>query len=464
MRLANCPNNPLPGNSFIITNDLHMAIASFSVVINTFLLYYFVEGFFFGVALNVRDASKGNQHVPDQSVKVQLIPWNTSLPITRYESDLSFIPFLHMKRLVPVLIQPFLFLVRYYRDQDTGIVTVPPISDIPILTCSANSDLLGNSAQCRHLRMLRVEKYVLLATIVHTNNEAGEEEQENSDDMSESEGYTVSTGMIIGKTMDEWTASPLVSIDDYITLAESKEEYSWGEDVEFRIQMPTFDSGSIMVVWGSTENEMKKVIQPITAANPDNNKNAGKKKMDDNNNNKNTVVEKVAIPLGKECWSPGCEAIVIISIPRLNNYSLPIPIPTSPLVDLSQPRSIILRQTIRVKPDDHEPLDIQLTVADNSNSNIGDTEVVIIQEPGKNVSIEMEIIELSRRYETVEDIEVCIWVVDQAVLDLLPSPLPDFHISFAVGEFYQVIPPDDTSVSSFQLSPSIYNIGYLFLI
>eukprot|EP00276_Gloeochaete_wittrockiana_P021694 CAMPEP_0184336276 /NCGR_PEP_ID=MMETSP1089-20130417/4630_1 /TAXON_ID=38269 ORGANISM="Gloeochaete wittrockiana, Strain SAG46.84" /NCGR_SAMPLE_ID=MMETSP1089 /ASSEMBLY_ACC=CAM_ASM_000445 /LENGTH=2323 /DNA_ID=CAMNT_0026661255 /DNA_START=188 /DNA_END=7160 /DNA_ORIENTATION=+ len=265
-------------------------------------------------------------------------------------------------------------------DPHSGELSVPGCTDKdPVATCSVKSDG-AHSFSCILDLPAKVVKYLAIATTV---DEAG---------------YKVSTVLPMGHTPSEWRSSPLRSMGDVVMVTD-KSSYAEGDTAHIVLMSPLVTNGRALVKWGNRLAKRTSTVDLLAGLN------------------------SIPVPLGSECseLGGGCQVTIAIVTPRTLEGSVVLAeeVVVSRLLDINAPRSFISSITLTVQPTQN---DIQVAV----------TSDVAIAAPGQPLSIQVSVTDASGRPLSGEA-EAYVVVVDQALLDLVPYPLPALNSSFPVS-------------------------------
>eukprot|EP01065_Artemidia_motanka_P040741 TRINITY_DN5158_c1_g2_i1.p1 TRINITY_DN5158_c1_g2~~TRINITY_DN5158_c1_g2_i1.p1 ORF type:complete len:2080 (+),score=602.26 TRINITY_DN5158_c1_g2_i1:60-6242(+) len=211
-------------------------------------------------------------------------------------------------------------------------------------------------------------------------------------DFKDKAGVSGNATLQVGRTEDEWLDDPLSARPNFPWTVDDG-PHRVGQTATLFWFCP-FSAARVMVMWGSYGD-----------------KPAQRRFFDLRGGH-----TKVVIPLGDECkFGCSAEMFVVSTSPG----GLPAPVPTGPLFDLTAPVSAHGSVHIPVQPDD-----ASLDVAVAAPAQV---------EPRSNSTIRVELTDPSTGSGLKG--EVAVWVVNKALLDLLPDPLP---ASFAVQQPYRL--------------------------
>mmetsp|Transcript_41158 Transcript_41158/g.132449 ORF Transcript_41158/g.132449 Transcript_41158/m.132449 type:complete len:2416 (-) Transcript_41158:30-7277(-) len=237
--------------------------------------------------------------------------------------------------------------------------------------CSAYSDD-GHVVQCASILSLpKARKYVVLARAADPN------------------GVPLMTAFSLGRTAAEWAEHPLASLDTELKAYADKKSYKIG-DVANILVMPPFERATAMVVWGNGPDVQIK-FQDLQA----------------HTGQQGEVV--IAVPIGEECRL-GCNALVLLAAPsQKKEYVLPVSVPTSPLLDVTLPRS--MSTTVRLNvPEEKRVLkddDVKVWL-----TAVGEDSPLEVVQPGAKATLRVAL------PAQEAGSEVCLFVTDKAMLDV----------------------------------------------
>ena len=114
----------------------------------------------------------------------------------------------------------------------------------------------------------------------------------------------------------------------------------------------------------------------------------------------------MSIALGDEC-AAGCQAQIAVAAPAAAGFALPVPVPTATLFDLGQAQAVL-------------PGAVALAVSGGAAAALN----ITIDAPAKirpDAQTELRVQLLGADGEGVDSAELAVWVVDKALVDLLPG-------------------------------------------
>ena len=207
-------------------------------------------------------------------------------------------------------------------------------------------------------------------------------------------GSQVCSARLLGKTADEWAASPLSNFESAFSMVPNQQTYAVGDTAQFSFFNPFSSGCRAFVHWGN-KLAKQQLTTAVLAAGP----------------------VSVDVPLSQECRG-GCRVMIILTAPtQLATLSLPVQLPTSPLFDISEATVITSQHTLSVPSHEHElSVSVQL---DNH-----------IVEPGATAGFTVTLTDANGRPVAGE---VGVFAVDQAFLDLKPHPAVDLASAFALN-------------------------------
>lgn len=131
---------------------------------------------------------------------------------------------------------------------------------------------------------------------------------------------------------------------------------------------------------------------------------------------------RISVPIGQECFG-GCRLDVVLTAPQ-NSFQLAVPLPTSNLYNPAAPYS--LTKTFSIDIDEPtKDLDVQISLQEE------------IAAPSTTSSFVVSV----KQNGSPAPAEVAIFVVDKAVLDLVPHPILDYAGSLAeryLAQYYNM--------------------------
>lgn len=242
-----------------------------------------------------------------------------------------------------------------------------------VKTCTAVTNG-AVSPSCTETMLPAVGKYELSGTVV------------------DAAGRQLTSSLSLGSSQEEWNLRPLSSFDA-VSLRLDKETYAVGDTAQVSLQSP-FSNATLLLRWTSSINRAKPKSMFVTLPT------SGR--------------YSIPFPIGAECLR-SCQLIAVVSISRQSSFALPVPIPISHLWDPQQPRSIIESLFVSV-PDTEREVSVKLSLA----------QPFVL--PGDNVTGTVEVPPSSGA------VEVAIFAVDRAYLELRPHPLKNFSQEFAIQQ------------------------------
>mmetsp|Transcript_40315 Transcript_40315/g.104524 ORF Transcript_40315/g.104524 Transcript_40315/m.104524 type:complete len:2609 (-) Transcript_40315:679-8505(-) len=245
-------------------------------------------------------------------------------------------------------------------------------------------------------------------------------------------GRNVFAVRVVGRTQEQWDASPLLTLDGtYQYGAESVVE---GGEWKVTLSSP-FDNTAVMTSVGKAgsytsttftiakgEGQEKVIPLPSTCKN---------------------------VPLGEE---PCVGTITLVSPIQTTASIMPISVPVSPLIDVRSPTYTVRTFTLRSAEASVAGVpQLDLTVeASGSATRSGE-----VGEPGKEAYITVKVSELDAAVmSNAEKMDLCVFVVDESFLDIHPYSMPDVGEWAASSSIASLSPSLPSSSSSLSTSTS----------
>ncbi|GLI68405.1 hypothetical protein VaNZ11_012792 [Volvox africanus] len=225
----------------------------------------------------------------------------------------------------------------------------------------------------------------------------------------------VCTNQTLGYSSSYWAENPWSSHDSP-TLASDKQSFALGESPVLLFQNP-WPKAKVLVVWGNEANIKTKVVTSLPGG---------------------ALAQIPLGPLGEECIR-GCSVGVALDVPRLHVSDLPSflgdvlrSLPTSRLFDPLAPHSHTLSLKLDVRPDNTFDVVIGVqTSAESPGSEVpaardAGGQTLPTLEPGATATIKVALATgMGPNSSSIgEGVEVTVYGVDKAFLDLLPYDLP----------------------------------------
>ena len=185
--------------------------------------------------------------------------------------------------------------------------------------------------------------------------------------------------VVVGRTEAQWRRRPLVDWRPVQALEVVGQDYAAGEQVTLRWVSP-FPAAQVLVQWGGGYTAPRHVLLPLTQG-----------------------PNLLNFTLGSECLR-GCDAVASVVTPAQTPVALPVPV--SQMLDTTLPQHIDLGA-------------VAIPVAVPKR-----TVPVAVQVPAEVAPGATADIALTLPLEDGAQGEVAVWVVDKALLDLQPNPLP----------------------------------------
>ncbi|KAG2494912.1 hypothetical protein HYH03_006847 [Edaphochlamys debaryana] len=206
---------------------------------------------------------------------------------------------------------------------------------------------------------------------------------------------------VLGKNATEWTAAPLMA-DDQPFLTADKPSYAAGDVATLTFQNP-YPSARVLLLWG---NDYGLRIQALPAG-------PGVPQG---------LVSLSVGPLGPECLG-GCTVTAVLDAPRAPPSALPLPpadqLRVSKLYDPRGPRSHAMSLQLSVVAANSLAVEAKVAAAGGSSIKDVDGTTVLAVEPGTETQITVSV------HGASKPVEVTLYAVDKAFLDLLPYDLPE---------------------------------------
>ncbi|KAG2494914.1 hypothetical protein HYH03_006849 [Edaphochlamys debaryana] len=206
---------------------------------------------------------------------------------------------------------------------------------------------------------------------------------------------------VLGKNATEWTAAPLMA-DDQPFLTADEPSYAAGDVATLTFQNP-YPSARVLLLWGN-DYGLRSQALPAGPGVPQG------------------LVSLSVGPLGPECLG-GCTVTAVLDAPRAPPSALPLPpadqLRVSKLYDPRGPRSHAMSLQLSVVAANSLAVEAKVAAAGGSSIKDVDGTTVLAVEPGTETQITVSVDGVSK------PVEVTLYAVDKAFLDLLPYDLPE---------------------------------------
>jgi hypothetical protein len=261
-------------------------------------------------------------------------------------------------------------------------------------SCQVFADA-GLTAQCATtLTLPAAKKYVVLAQATDPT------------------GVDLVTAFAVGKTQAEWDKRPLSaldarSFDSQLVARADKQAYTVGQKAVVSLVTP-FSGAKVLVVWG---NGAKRRTLQKSLTGP-----AG-------------VATTIEVEVDDGC-AFGCKALIVLVAPsQAANVLLPVPVPISPLLDITSPQSMSTTVTLNVPDTGRAFADgtVQVAVTQANGDAIGAS-----VQPGSKAAVKVT---------APAGSEACIFVVDKAMLDVGGPANP--HVPTELSTAFELKRGDD---------------------
>ncbi|GLI68394.1 hypothetical protein VaNZ11_012780 [Volvox africanus] len=228
-----------------------------------------------------------------------------------------------------------------------------------------------------------------------------------------SQQQRVCSRQVLGRNTSQWEEKPLATHPS-LQLFTDKASYTIGDEVKLQLQNP-WPGARLLLHWGNQFRSRTRVIQSLTVG----------------------LVEVTLGPLSNEALG-GATVCAVLDVPRLSAEQLPAlqfanQLAVSRLFDLFAPHSHALTTVLNVLPDNALAVSITVTATDDGEGDsvgkiqdVDDNEVLAV-EPGSQAQITVNVKtghEANGSTPATGSVEVTVYGVDKAFLDLLPYDLP----------------------------------------
>ena len=185
----------------------------------------------------------------------------------------------------------------------------------------------------------------------------------------------------VGMTEEQWYAKPLTALP-FGNVKADKDEYDMGESVLLQWSNP-LPSMQALVIWGN-DGAVPRKRKLFTLKQGQNSMSIG--------------------PLADECTG-GCDAQVAILSPTDESFSLPVSLPLSKQMDLALPQ-LVPPQTVTLKiAAPKKPLALSIAAPEHML-------------PDSEAEVKLRLLDSAGK--PMVGAELALWVVDKALVDLLP--------------------------------------------
>ncbi|GLI63593.1 hypothetical protein VaNZ11_006598 [Volvox africanus] len=242
----------------------------------------------------------------------------------------------------------------------------------------------------------------------------------------------VCSNRTIGRNVSQWLAGPLSKQVDPVLQLDKPRGYRLGESPRLLFENP-YSGARVLAVWGTEFDIRTKAFTQLPDGVPFN----------------DTIG-----PLGPECIF-SCTVTIVLDVPRAGATDLPVLPPSNQLsvatlFDPRAPHSHVMRAKIDIVPDNELPVSVSVgpvagagnlsTVTDSSGA------VLPVVEPGATAQISVNV------GSTALDgpVEVTVYGVDKAFLDILPYDLPKPQLDVLV-RLYQSV--DVFTLDAYRIAP-----------
>ncbi|KAG2489968.1 hypothetical protein HYH03_011597 [Edaphochlamys debaryana] len=209
----------------------------------------------------------------------------------------------------------------------------------------------------------------------------------------------------LGRNLTEWRDNPLSGVDSIEMALDKPGGYRQGDSPVLIFENP-YPSARLLVVWGNDWGTKTHVQLNVPAG---------------------VLVEASFGPLGSECLG-GCAVSAVLDVPRLSEAQFPLPpaaqLPVSKVFDPRAPRAFTWQGSTKLLPDNALTVDVAVAAAPGSDSwivSLADGEEATAIEPGSKAQVTVSV---TGAAASDGPVEVTVYGVDLAFLDLLPYDLP----------------------------------------
>ncbi|GIL86136.1 hypothetical protein Vretimale_13856 [Volvox reticuliferus] len=229
-----------------------------------------------------------------------------------------------------------------------------------------------------------------------------------------SQQQRVCSRQVLGRSISDWKDRPL-GTHPSPRLFTDKTSYVIGDNVKLQLQNP-WPGARLLLQWGNQFRSRTKVVQSLNSG----------------------LVEVIIGPLADEAIG-GASVVAVLDVPRLSAGQLP-PLPPadqlviSNLFDPRAPHSHVLQSELDVRPDNTLAVSVAVASGDGGEDSgdaiiiqdVDGSEVVAV-EPGSHAQITVNVkngLDANASSPAAGTVEVTVYGVDKAFLDLLPYDLP----------------------------------------
>eukprot|EP01094_Clydonella_sp_ATCC50884_P020809 TRINITY_DN439_c0_g1_i1.p1 TRINITY_DN439_c0_g1~~TRINITY_DN439_c0_g1_i1.p1 ORF type:complete len:2206 (-),score=883.54 TRINITY_DN439_c0_g1_i1:214-6831(-) len=207
-------------------------------------------------------------------------------------------------------------------------------------------------------------------------------------------GQTVATTYPVGKTEAEWEERPLDGLGNSLQLHTDQPTYAVGDSATLRFYSP-FPRATALVIIGNAHGKKTWMRQVLGGE------------------------AELSVDVDKEHCTGGCHVLVCMAAPRAQSLELPVDVPLSPLFDPFAPMTVVAEAAIAVRDEARALPPLSLSLAESVVA--PERETVDL-----TVSVSAPVSE-----DGYNELELCVFVVDQAWLDMRPAPTPDLPAVFS---------------------------------
>jgi hypothetical protein len=221
-------------------------------------------------------------------------------------------------------------------------------------------------------------------------------------------GAVVTTVLSLGRTQQQWDAAPLRTYDNALQVATDREAYNPSTASVIRLSFYNpLPHARVAVVLGSPASASAPALAtPVVAMYPV----------------PSTPGDvTLEVPLNTAACRANCEASVLVSSSA--SVALPIPVPVSALLEPTAGRLLVRSVPVTILSAWEEPLGTP------PDALVGVSVPTAVAEPGATVPITVRVTDASGAGALAGQ-EVTVVVVDKAMLDLKPVPLPNLKKLF----------------------------------
>ncbi len=318
---------------------------------------------------------------PTATVQLALYPWPQATQVTLRDSSTGeAVPFGVPRAPGPVVVAP-------------GPVVGTPWSPNPVATCTvtvtvqASLDTSSGGGpgvgQCV-LTLPDMGRYALVASTGTGTS-------------------TVASAVPLGRTQEEWSSQPLAALDTTLQLFTDKTLYHGGDvaRISFYNPLPQARAMAVLASPSATSPSTPEVSVPMVGAAP------GPVTLD--------------FPVTSACGA-NCELTIVLT--SAQDVHLPVPVPLSLLL-VGNARC--LRASVPIHVASTAPMVTGRPLGTLPTTSIA-VDVAASAAPGDTVPLTITV--TAAGGSPLQGAEVAVVVVDQAMLDLKPLPLPDLALAF----------------------------------